>query len=1008
MAGSPALPVLATTRYLTPGVYIGELIIPRAGGNLNADARICNYVGQGSRLATGKNLAIRRSFLFAQQLTFPKSSPFVATLPFPSDGVRNAPTQIFNSITGVAILPGQWTYQLVGPDWLQVVINPSIFDQTANYKIDYQSTSTAIQDPIPVTNLRTISAVGLTQDRNQFGDFRDFFVPFQFTGPNAATTNSITASFLTSVFPDAGNTGGSAVSIDGSASYNHKYNRFYELDCVAAAGVSGSFTATFAWKSGMYSGGRESLPPTPLNAFDAMPTISVDEANPLTLTPALELGIVLNVAFTGTNFSVGDKFYFNGVGPGLLEFDGRLTSSGQYTTFSPITPTPQPGSTGLLTYASTNDYNGTFNTKFRLKVVASGGGIGSRTVTFVWAQYGDVIGANGAIVATEASGGDFSLTQAVKLNAGFGVSNFATGDVFDFAVEAPRTFYQAKDDRVYSLTIATATNPGADSGTITGGYSTGTTEGGFGTWSTNVNLILGVGAQTGYFQLPDNAAMFVRNAMRGNVNGTSYTTTDKFEAAVTSLAVLDWSLRAKEEEIFDIAAFLTDVTGTITGTAGNRYVIVGNIYDAGTVAVVIDSTSVPVGFTEVSNSRFINLGIAPPSSSIRVSYTYKGAEPDPGQLYYLSGSFLRGVNLYNLPTLILDREEGRTFLGPAETTNHLYIMNELVFDNNAPGAYYTQAFDTDGDGVITITDMEDALLPHDALKRVTDLCVLSHLEALSIAMSLNLNGNDPFNAREQILWVGAPIGTPIGDVDTPSSLVYLAKVTLQVPPTSPALGTRVLVSPTHCSKAIALSSGGTQNIDLDGSFVAGATSALVNSFADPATTILRQNLNGFIFVQTYSDTQNLQLGAASIAWMSSQGNSVYRFEEDITVHVDQGEEFQLISATTQKQYVTRVVRRQMDASSISVVTPTSQAAVALIRSNLAGILTGLLGRGLVAPWQTEDGTQRAFDAASDILIFRQTGTLTRYNFLYGFFIRAPIKLLTGLFRVNTTDFGISA
>ena len=66
---------LTTSRYTVPGVYIGQLIRP-GPGNLNADARVCNYIGQGSRLAQIQNSAIRRSFVFDEDLTFPPSAPF--------------------------------------------------------------------------------------------------------------------------------------------------------------------------------------------------------------------------------------------------------------------------------------------------------------------------------------------------------------------------------------------------------------------------------------------------------------------------------------------------------------------------------------------------------------------------------------------------------------------------------------------------------------------------------------------------------------------------------------------------------------------------------------------------------------------------------------------------------------------------------------------------------------------------------------------------------------------
>jgi hypothetical protein len=997
-----AAPKLVTSRYLPPGAYIGQLIIPRAG-NLAGDARVCNYVGRGSRLASGKNLAIRRSFVFAEALTLPTSAPFETTLAFPADGAKSSPVRIFDSITGIELREDQWSFVKVSGQFTKVVITPSAVDPAASYKIDYQSTSRDIEDPLPVRELRVIKAMGATQDRAQYKDFTDFFVPFSFAGPTAKAGNSVAAPFITSVLADSGNTGGSSVGIAPAASYTHNYNRFYELEVTAVSGSSGSFEATFKWKAVRYSGGKNALPATPIHTTIAQPTFTAQEDVASTLTPTLELGVVPQITFAGTNFAVGDKFYFNAVGPGLLEWDGRLSNTNQYLSFGTVVKTASVGSTGTLAYASDNDYTGTYNIKFRLQVTAVAGSVGSRTATFAWSQYGEIIGATGLSVASEASGGALSLTQGVKLTATFGASQFVVGDVFDFEVKAPRVFYQAKDNRVFKLSVSTATNPGADSGTVTGSYSTGTPEGGFGSWTAMTNLLTGSNAKHGDYQLPDNLTFFVRNGMRGNVNGTSYTNGDSYTGAVTSNEKINWSLTSAAEEIRETSSFLTDVTGAVTGTAGSIYVILDNVYDTGSVTAVVADTSAAVSVTEKVGTRFLVLDPTIPTSTIRVNYRYRGEEPSPGQLYYLTANYLRGPELFNTPSLILDREEGRTLLAPAETSNHLYIMNELAFANGAPGAYYTQVKDADGDGVLTTVDVGEALAAHEKVTRITDLCVLSHFDSLGLAMSVNEKGNDPFEKREQMLWVGAPIGTPIGDIDTPDSLVYLARTTLQVPTTSPALGTRVLLAPTEAKVSITLDNLLTQQVTVDGSFVAGATSALVNSFQDPATTVLRQNLFGFDTIQTYSEPQNLLLGGASITYLSQVGTGIYRFEEDVTVHT-LDDEFQLISATVQKQFVTRVVRRELDAQSVAVVLPSPQASVAFIRSNLSGILTGLLGRGLLAPYQDDDGNERPFDPESDVLVFRDTASKVRYNFIYVYFIRFPIKQLLGLYSTSNLNF----
>lgn len=993
---------LVTTRYTRVGVYIGQLIQPRAG-NLNADARLCNYVGQGSRLAVGQNLAVRRSFVFDETLDVSKIPPYAATLSYAADGSKDLPVRIRDVVTGVELLSNQWDFEKVAGEYKKVIIAQSAYNPSASYQIDYQSTQRDILDPVPVDNLRVIKSVGSTPDRAQYRDFSDFYLPFTFAQPVADSANGVTDSYITSVINDAGNTGTGVVDIDSAASFDHDYNRFYELECIAVTGVTPTRTATFQWSARRYSGGVNSLPPTPLHTTMTKPTFTILEATPASLVQDLELGIKVELDFGVTHFVVGDKFYFNGVGPGIIEFDGSLLNTNQFLSFGSIAKTGIIGSTGTLAYDSTNTYNGSKNAKFRLQVMSVAGGIGSRTVTFGWAMFGELIGPSGQVTYNEASPAAMVLTQGVKLIANFGVSHFVVGDKFDFEVKVAKSFYQAKDDRIYDLRISVVTNPGADAGHVEGSYATGTPEGRFGSWSADVNLLSGASAEDGYFELPDGITFAIRNAMQGNINGSSFALSDKFVGSVTSDDVIDWSLTKKVEEIRETTAFKTDVTGAVTGTAGTLYVILSNEYDLGSISVKTVDDGSPISHIEYPNSRFVAF-VSNPGEAVVISYEYRGEEPVPGQVYYITGHFLRPAELYNAPTQVLSRPEGRLFLGPSEISNHLYIMNEIAFDNGAPGALYTQAFDADGDGVITISDMAEALAAHEGNNRATDLCVLSHFESLSNALAVNERNNDPFVRKEQMLWVGAPVGTPVGDIDTENSLVFLARRTLQTSPQSPAIGTRVLVAPTFARRNILLDSGIQTEVTLDGSFVAGAVSALVNSFTDPATTVLRKTLAGFTAMQTYAEPYNLILGGASIVWFDDEGNGVFRFQEDVTVHSNDILN-QLISITTQKQYVTRVVRREMEAV-IGFVAPSAQASIALIKGNLSGILLGLLGRGLIADYQDESGNVRDFSPDEDVIVLVDAADATKFDFWYAYWTRKPIKRLFGVYSLDSNNFGV--
>lgn len=997
------LPRLVTTRYTVPGVYIGQLIRPGVG-NLNADARICNYIGRGSRLAVGTNLGIRRSFVYGEELVVSTSIPYEAQLFYPCDGVKDAPTRLYDSVTGVELRPDQWQFIKIGSEFRKIQIAPSAYNPLAVYYVDYQSTSRETLDPLPIANLRTIKSLGTVQNKAEFEDMIDFFLPYSFSGPTPGSDNlpQDTLGMVDDIMPDAGNNVLSTGSFDASgSSYTHKYNRFYTLE-VKSVGA----TVEVYWSSTPYSGGKDSLPANPLyngaGVSEQRETFTFDPIAPAPIDLSDDLGVRI-LPSTASVWTAGDIFYFNGIGPGLMEWDGRYTNLNQFLEVE--VDTTAMG--GTLSLASDSTYTGVYNTKFKIKVVSvTGTGIVGDpwVVKYIWGQYGDVLGTSSVNTETQSFTADntFILSQGVKVKVEWGL--FTVGDTFTVYVKAPKIYYDSKDDRTYTFTVSQNPDfPEVDQAHIVLGYSTGTSSGGFG--SKEITAELPTFPTTEFFKMSDNIRLAVRNLVCGDSREYApYSAGDTFVASCSCENQIDWSLTKKVEEIRETSSFLVDITGSVTGTAGSKYIILDSQYYSGSVSVVdYNDNSIAYSIAEVPNSRFIVL-ISTITDTVLVKYEYRGKEPSPGQLYYLTAFYLRPTNLYNDPMQVLDRTEGRLLLGPSEMENHLYIMNELVFDCGAPGAYYTQIYDADGDGVIQRTDVSESLSAHEKVSRITDLCVLSQFESLSDALTINEKANDPFEKREQMLWVGAPIGTPIGDIDTEDSLVFLARSTLQVPTQSVAQGTRVLVSPTRATKTIKLENGINQTVILDGSFVAGATAALVGSFTDPSTDILRRNLPGFDSIQTYSDPENLILGNASITWLTNQGSGVFRFEEDVTVHT-LSEEFQLISATTQKQYVTKVVRRELDNNVISVVVPSAQSGISIIRSTLAEILLGMLGRGLIADYQDVDGNVREFDPTKDIVVMRDTSTLTKYDLFYCYWIKAPIKRIFGLYTVNTNDFG---
>lgn len=1011
---------LVNTRYVPPGVYIGQLIVPRPV-NLTADARLPAFVGVGNRLATGKNIAIRRAFVFDEQLTFSPLAPHTANTDFNADQDQNAPGIQLRKQDGTVVRTDFWNFTSTVSNsgiFDEVTISLEAFDPTATYFLDYQSEERTPLDTIPVEELREVVNVGLAEDSPQFREFIDFLIVTDLTAILLDAGNVNTDSVLENVVADIGNTGAGVINQSSSSAFDHNYNRFYEFECISSTGTlaAGDREATFTFTSTPVSGGNDALPPRPLHPLEAKPTIIVFEVGAPSPSPGavsqfdveIELDIKLDFNFpasgTPDNFAVADEFTFMGFGPGLIEADARYDNTNQFAATAPVVVGDLNAGTGSVAVATSSTFNREFNTGYSLRVIGIAGSSPTRTVTFVWSTFGE-IGPNGTFTVAEASPATLvqSLAFDVDVDIDFGASNFAVADEFAFLANAPKLGYTGKDNRNYKLTHGTATNPTLTTGNVEGEFSTDTCEGGFGTYDvTSISAF--DDDQTGHFLFPDNVKLAFRNMQRERVSGNRHVGGDEFTFSALDENKIDWSLEQEREQEFEVDDIIVDVNGAVTGTAGASYIILDEVPVEATVAVTITATNAPVASIEITASPFVALPI-PPTEPFTVDYRTRGDEADPGQLYFFTGNFLRGDELFNNPILVLDRDDGRTLLGPATVDNHLHIVNELAFDNNVFGAYYVQVQDADEDKVFQQTDFKTALLATEDVDNITDRIVLSRQDAWGDQLAVNERANDPFEKRESLDWFGTPIGTPIGDRQTPDTLRFIADKTLRVFGQSPSHGTRILVGPTTATVNVVLQSGDTVLVTVDGSFVAGALASLTASFSDPANTVLKKNLAGFQSVQTYTEKENVLLGDGAIVYFTDLGNGVIRIEEDTTVDTF-SIDFYLISAMTQKQFVTKVVRREMENAVISLIVPSAEAGVGIIKATLSGILLGLLGRGIIGQYEDDSGNVRKYDPTADIVVFRDTADPTLYHMFYAFFLRFPIKRVFGLFTVNSNDFGV--
>jgi hypothetical protein len=572
------------------------------------------------------------------------------------------------------------------------------------------------------------------------------------------------------------------------------------------------------------------------------------------------------------------------------------------------------------------------------------------------------------------------------------VSSFVA-DSFTINVTAGKIFPTAKDNRKVTFTITNVDTSGEEP-VYTIYYASNTPEGGFGTVESSGNRII----------LPGNIILKI-------ADGVTLTQGAKYSLELTNTNTIDWNLTLKVSQYFRTDSVYRDVNGSKTGIVGAYYVILNG-------TPIEEPTSEGVELSWIDGTPYVvvsypsdsaNAGKKPQNFSI--SYEYAGNEPNPGDTYYLTTKHVRPDSMYNKVIFISSRAEGQVLLAPSTSKNDLYIANEIAWDEiGARTGYqiaYIQIKDSDDDGVLSSADVQAAIDALATSKKTTDFCLLGNFEYLKKLLAANEFGNNPFECHENEVWVGAPVGTEVGDINTEDSLVYIAQNTMKVYGNeNPAHGTRVLVAPTEATKKITLEGNVEQSIKLDGSFVSWGL-ACHRSRMKPADSIMREVLIAFDSMQTFDDVDDIKLGQNQIVYFSKVSDGMYRVEEDFTTD-KYGFEFSLEQITSQRFQVVRDLRDYMNESLIGYTPDTPAVGIETITSYLVTGLNQKIREGVISHYLDENGNKRPLDPSTDIFVTNIKENPTQYQFGYGFYTKKVMKVLFGSYVVdkNFVDTGL--
>jgi len=979
------------------GVYVSQILQPEPV-EVSGSPRIPCYVGRGHRYARVRNSEIIRSFIYEESLTVSGILPHTATLNYNSDEALD--TSVLYRSDGTIVPQNRWWYNSSS----QIQIDASEFDITETYTFDYQSIDRTPLDPLPVTQIRNPVQIGRTLDREAFDEFVDYKLPMTITG-DATDTDALEAdpgnTYPTPsvVIDNTGATSTGTIVEGASSNWTHNYRRRTLLVTSAPGGVAPNRTMTITWFSAPGCPGNDNLPGIPLDIAEATEwrTDTITEGVNDTDYPLdfASLNLTVDFVWGATQFGAGDSFTIDGLGPGLLEFDLTHINTNQFIEAGSVTKEAGAGLGTLSLDAS--GYTPTGQRKYWFECIAVGA-----TTDFMYGIHKEVSGAAPYIYGTANltfTGTTATLTlDGIVFTFDITVGVFADGDIFSVEVKPPRNEVTFHDDRSYELTVTSVAL-----GDVDFQWVTDTPEGGAGTASSdNMGYLNPTGSTTG---LSGNFKLHARNVepAGGDLTKTMYASGDKFTCSVACDDTIDWSLLTAESETIEDSDIVHDVTGSITGTADTYYVVLQHTPSS---IQGVTSGGSPLSYSQVPNTPYIWFS-TDPGADVVVNYRWVGEEPAPGDTYYLTANYLRPDSMYNIPTKFTSYEAALNWVSPVDGNNDLYVMLSIIeplFKAGLQAIYLCQVKDADGDGVYTDVDFQEGIDGSELRDDIRDLVVLNHFTTLNYQLNSVSNMNDPYVKKPRLTWIGAPVGTDVGDSATADTLVYIAKNTLQVYGNDPAHGSRIMVAPTTMTKTVNMQDGTTKLFTLDGSFLAGYLAARVAAFSSPTRTLLRKTIGVFDSIETFEGGDINLIGEAQMVYCISIGSGVYRIEQATTTDRF-ANHTKYISAMCQKHNINQAVQNRLDEVIISLVPVSPRDAAKLIRGEVGGVLTSELAKGNISPYLDDDGNERPFDPDTDVLAYQDETSRTLYWTKFSYFLRYEIERIYGLAMADSNDFG---
>lgn len=379
-----------------------------------------------------------------------------------------------------------------------------------------------------------------------------------------------------------------------------------------------------------------------------------------------------------------------------------------------------------------------------------------------------------------------------------------------------------------------------------------------------------------------------------------------------------------------------------------------------------------------------------------------GMRPKPGALFYVSYDYTRPASDYNVAVPYYSDTDFYNARGGLDSLNKLSQLGWLAWQHGVTSMYVIQVKSAAGNALYTDNDYIVAAQALIDNRNLTDIVCLRSTSGIRAAIKLIVEQESTLQKSNfKRYWIGAPIGTQSGDLNTVGTYVYIAQAEMYVTPTDPSRGRYILCAPDSWSLTITNLDGSQSTLTVDSNYAALADAALSCSFVHASDTLLKKEITLLTLNDPYNDTLRRYLTSNGVNVHTYIGTGASLLFNPVTTDVGGNIEFSEISASVQKDIVNFRILQAIDINIIAIVPDDLADFLGSIKTVAGGEIQASIASSDIGSYLDSKGVARDLDYTKDIIAWRSTIDPTTYYFRYWFMLKYPAKYIFGTFSVGT-------